>query len=123
MAGSSKDHDRDSFWKVPEKDGTDRHKELYEVLELGLNVLLLDKSIWYNESLDDIQLIIAGLHLALLGPLVIFACGPSCYPATPLHCLLLPMLAGLLMLLGRSQLSLHEVRLWPFLVPDGLLPC
>ena len=40
-----KAHDRDSFWKAPGKDGTDRHKELYEVLELGLNVLLLDKSI------------------------------------------------------------------------------
>ena len=53
-----KDHDRDSFWTVPPKDGTSRHKELYEVLERGLNVLLLDKSIWTNESLADIKLII-----------------------------------------------------------------
>jgi hypothetical protein len=55
--GIRKDHDKDSFWTVPPKDGT-RHKELYEVLERGLNVLLLDKSIWINESLADIQLII-----------------------------------------------------------------
>ena len=54
-----KDHDMQSFWTVPAKDAVSgRNKELHEVLERGLNVLLLDKSIWVCESLDDIRLII-----------------------------------------------------------------
>ena len=52
-----KDHDIASVWKVPQKDGK-THKELHEVLERGLNVLLLDKSIWDHETPEDIQLII-----------------------------------------------------------------
>ena len=52
-----KDHDKSSCWKLPKKDGTGRHKELHEVMERGLMVLLLCKSIWVHESLDDIRLI------------------------------------------------------------------
>ena len=51
------DHNKETFWKVPPKEGG-RHKELHQVLERGLNVLLLDKAIWTNESWDDIKLII-----------------------------------------------------------------
>ena len=52
-----KGHDMEAFWTVPPKDGN-ADKELHEVLERGLEVLLLDKAIWENESLDDIKLII-----------------------------------------------------------------
>ena len=53
-----KDHDHESVWAVPPKDGTARHKELHEALEMGLKVMLLDKSIWQNEALADIMLIV-----------------------------------------------------------------
>ena len=56
--GIRKDHDKDAFWTVPPKDGTDRNKELHEVLERGMKVLLLCKTIWEYESLEDIMLII-----------------------------------------------------------------
>ena len=51
------DHDKESFWTAPPK-GDDSNKELHEVLERGLEVLLLCKSIWDNESVEDIKLII-----------------------------------------------------------------
>ena len=54
----AKDHDPESVWTTPVKDGNSRHRELHEVLEKGLYTLLLDKSIWENESLDGIRLII-----------------------------------------------------------------
>ena len=59
----AKDHDQESLWTTPVKDGSQRHRELHEVLEKGLYVLLLDKSIWECESLDDIKLIIDGDNL------------------------------------------------------------
>ena len=59
----SKDHDQESFWTTPVKDRGHRNRELHEVLEKGMYVLLLDKSIWECESLDDIKLIIDGDNL------------------------------------------------------------
>ena len=53
-----KDHDRDTYWTVPPKDGTKKNSDLYEVLELGLMCNVLGKEIWENEDLADIQLII-----------------------------------------------------------------
>ena len=51
------DHDEEAFWTAPPK-GDDSNKELHEVLERGLEVLLLCKSIWDHESVEDIKLII-----------------------------------------------------------------
>ena len=52
------DHDRSQFGKVPDKDGTKAHKELFEVLEHGLMVVVLGKAIWGNETPEDIKLIV-----------------------------------------------------------------
>ena len=54
-----KDHDRTGPWTVPIRDGlSTKHDELHDALELGLNCLMLDKSIWVHEEVDDIELII-----------------------------------------------------------------
>ena len=54
-----KDSDPTETWTLPKEDGTGRHKQLYEVIERGLNVAILDASIWAHESVDDLRLLVA----------------------------------------------------------------
>ena len=44
------DHDRSQSWKVPDKDGAKAHKEVFEVLEHGLMVVVFGKAIWKKSS-------------------------------------------------------------------------
>ena len=52
-----KDHDHEEFWTRPPKNGKGKNNELFEVLERGLMVVVLDKRIWTEVSPEDIQLI------------------------------------------------------------------
>ena len=54
-----KDHDKSAVWTVPVNVGSEtKHNELFEALQRGLLVVVLDKTIWENESPDDIRCIV-----------------------------------------------------------------
>ena len=54
-----KDGKTSETWTLPPDDGTGKHKALQQVLQRGLNCIVLSDEIWENEDIEDIKLIIS----------------------------------------------------------------